>query len=69
MGWHKGLQNLWSHPILQSPTAEVCIKEEMWLCLVKKGGKEYVNPIRSYCYESVVQSLEGLVKTWIWREM
>ncbi|XP_035986582.1 uncharacterized protein LOC118560045 isoform X2 [Fundulus heteroclitus] len=25
-------------------------------------GKEYVNPIRSYCYKTVIQSLEGLVK-------
>ena len=52
-GWHKGLQDLWSHPILQSLTAK-----QSKSC----SGKEYDNPTHCYCYKSVVQSLEGLVK-------
>ena len=53
-------------PFYNHPQQRSALRKKCSSALLRKAtsssGKEYVNPICSYCYKSVVQSLEGLVK-------
>lgn len=53
-------------PFYNHPQQRSALRKKCRSALLRKAkyssGEEYVNPVRSYCYKSVVQSLEGLVK-------
>lgn len=53
-------------PIYNHPHLKSALRKKCGSALLRKAksscGKEYVNPIRSYCYKSVIQSLEELVR-------
>ncbi|XP_067230067.1 uncharacterized protein [Chanodichthys erythropterus] len=53
-------------PFYNHPHQRSALRKKCGSALLRKAkysnGKEYVDPIRSYCYKSVVQSLEELVK-------
>nr|XP_055045757.1 uncharacterized protein LOC129431760 isoform X1 [Misgurnus anguillicaudatus] len=53
-------------PFYNHPQQRSALRKKYGSALLRKAtyssGEEYVHPIRSYCYESVVQSLGGLVK-------
>lgn len=55
---HKPFYN---HPHQRSALGKKC-GSALLRKAVSSSGKEYVSPIRSYCFKGVVQSLEGLVK-------
>lgn len=52
--------------IYNHPQRKSALRKKCRSALLRKAksscGKEYVNPIRSYCYKSVIQSLEELVR-------
>ncbi|XP_073714185.1 protein-glutamine gamma-glutamyltransferase K-like [Misgurnus anguillicaudatus] len=53
-------------PFYNHPQQRSALRKKYGSALLRKAtyssGEEYVHPIRSYCYKSVVQSLGGLVK-------
>nr|XP_055037107.1 uncharacterized protein LOC129424459 [Misgurnus anguillicaudatus] len=53
-------------PFYNHPQQRSALRKKYGSALLRKAtyssGEEYVRPIRSYCYKSVVQSLGGLVK-------
>ncbi|XP_073670897.1 uncharacterized protein [Paramisgurnus dabryanus] len=53
-------------PFYNHPQQRSALRKKCGSALLRKAtyssGEEYVHPIRSYCYKSVVQSLGGLVK-------